>query len=155
MYVRNRKLKEERMKCVGLSGNGMDPSSYRRRKNILAFGAKMLYNHNMEVRLMIEQEINAITQRFVEQLHPQKVYLFGSHAKGTGKDDSDIDFYIIVDDSDTDWHEISTKAYRSIRHVRIHPVDILIGTVREFEERKNRATIENEVFKTGVLLYAA
>ncbi|MBR0368185.1 MAG: HEPN domain-containing protein [Clostridia bacterium] len=43
---------------------------------------------------MPNDEIQALKDRFIEQLSPLKVYLFGSYAYGTPGADSDYDFYI-------------------------------------------------------------
>lgn len=48
---------------------------------------------------MPENEINLIKNAFVNALLPQKIYLFGSFAEGTANEDSDFDFYIIVNDN--------------------------------------------------------
>lgn len=100
-------------------------------------------------------EINELKDCFVQQLSPLKVYLFGSFADGTYDEDSDFDFYIVVDDSNTDLLELMSRAYKSVRSVKKRPVDILVGTQSKFEERKNRPTLEGEVFQKGVLLYGA
>ena len=100
-------------------------------------------------------EINELKDCFVSQLSPLKVYLFGSYADGTYNEDSDFDFYIVVDDKQTDLLALMTRAYRAVRGIKKHPVDILIGTQSKFEERKLQPTIENEVFQKGVLLYGA
>jgi len=42
-----------------------------------------------------EQDLRWITQRVTSHYHATAVYLFGSHAKGTGGHDSDIDLLII------------------------------------------------------------
>ena len=42
------------------------------------------------------KNIEQITHCFVDQLSPLKVFLFGSFAEGTYTDDSDYDFYIVV-----------------------------------------------------------
>lgn len=102
---------------------------------------------------MSNDEILVLKDRFVEQLAPLKVYLFGSYAYGTPNNDSDYDFYIVLDDSRTNWHEETVKAYKAIRFDRTRPVDILVGTESKFEQRKNLPTIEREVFQKGVLLY--
>ena len=47
---------------------------------------------------MPEREINQIKERFISELSPIKIYLFGSFSNGTANDDSDFDFYIIVND---------------------------------------------------------
>lgn len=98
-------------------------------------------------------EIDALKNCFVEQLSPLNVYLFGSYADGTYNEDSDLDFYIVVDDSHTDMLSLMSKAYKAIRGIRKHPVDILVGTKSRFDERKHSPTVENEVFHKGVLLY--
>ncbi len=102
---------------------------------------------------MPNDEIAAITDRIVSQLSPLQVYLFGSFADGTQRPDSDLDFYIVVGNDKTDWYEQTLNAYRAIRPVRKRPVDILVGTERDFESRRQYATIEREVARKGVLLY--
>ena len=98
-------------------------------------------------------EIEIIKQRLIEQVAPICIYLFGSFANGTVHAESDLDFYIIVDDSEKDLHAIAASAHKAIRGVKQHPVDILVGTKSRFDERKDQFTIENEVFHKGVLLY--
>ena len=106
---------------------------------------------------MPNDEICALKDRFVEQLAPLKVYLFGSYAYGTPSADSDYDFYIVVDDHRTNTYEEAVHAYRAIRHARTKPVDILVGTNEAFERKRRDKgwTVESEVFNKGVLLYDA
>ena len=85
----------------------------------------------------------------------ERVYLFGSYAYGTPTEDSDFDFYIVVDDSQTDTLELMARAYSACSEIKQHPVDILVGTNSKFESRKQRPTIESEVYNKGVLLYGA
>ena len=101
------------------------------------------------------QEIDRIKDCFVAALHPRRIYLFGSFASGTACADSDFDFYIVVDNERKNWHALTTDAYRCIRAVRSRPVDILVGTEDDFNERRIRNTIEKEVAENGVLIYAA
>ena len=98
-------------------------------------------------------EIEIIKQRLIEQVDPICIYLFGSFANGTAHAESDLDFYIIVDDNEKDLHAVATSAYKAIRGVKQRPVDILVGTKSGFAKRKDQFTIENEVFHKGVLLY--
>ena len=48
---------------------------------------------------MIEQDIQKITNKIIKEFNPQKVVLFGSHAWGLPKKDSDIDLFIVKDDA--------------------------------------------------------
>lgn len=104
---------------------------------------------------MPSEEIRALKECFVEALNPVSVYLFGSYAYGTPTEDSDFDFYIVVDDSRTDTLELMARAYSACSEIKRHPVDILVGTQSGFEARRQRPTIENEVYNKGVLLYGA
>ena len=99
------------------------------------------------------KEIEELKDQFVDQLEPIRIYLFGSFANGTYKEDSDFDFYIVVDDRIEDLKEMTTRAYRAIRRIKNRPVDIVVGTESRFESRKNIPSVENEVLKKGVLLY--
>lgn len=63
------------------------------------------------------ETINLMTQRFVERLKPEKVYLFGSFADGTYTDDSDYDFYIVVDDNSDLW-SVRSNARKAIRDLK-------------------------------------
>lgn len=98
-------------------------------------------------------EIEELKDHFVEQLLPVRIYLFGSYANNTFTDESDLDFYIIVSDGVSDIAAETTKAYKAIRRVKKHPVDIIVGTKSRFESRKGIPSVENEVYRKGVLLY--
>lgn len=101
------------------------------------------------------EEIDALKNCFVKQLSPIRVYLFGSYATDSYDDESDFDFFIVVDDSHTNITGLIAEAYKSIRGIKRHPVDILVATNERFEARKHLPTIEREVFQKGVLLYAS
>ena len=107
-----------------------------------------------ELKVMPTNEINELKNRFVENLSPIRIYLFGSFAEGRQTEDSDFDFYIVVKDSEADLANLTTKAYKSIRRIKQRPVDILVGTQSRFEQRKNFPSVEKEVHQKGVLLYA-
>lgn len=87
---------------------------------------------------------------------PLKIYLFGSFAEGKQNEDSDFDFYIVVNDSEKDMIKLTSTAYKSIRHKQKRSVDIIVNTKNTFENRiKNSISVEHEVAEKGVLLYGA
>ena len=63
-----------------------------------------------ELMSMPTSEIRELTNRFVEQLLPVRIYLFGSYADSTFTEESDFDFYIIVHDTVSDIPAETTKA---------------------------------------------
>lgn len=81
-------------------------------------------------------EIVKLKECFVEQLLPIRVYLFGSFANNTYTSESDLDFYIVVRDDITDILAETAKAYKAMRKIKQHPLDIFLGTKTRFEERK-------------------
>ncbi len=99
--------------------------------------------------------IKEMTECFVSQLDPLKVILFGSFADGSYTDESDYDFYIVVNDG-SNISEATDKAYRSVRYVKRRPVDIVVGTNSRFERKGNSRhslMVEGEVARNGILLY--
>ena len=102
------------------------------------------------------ENIMEIIKCFVEKLNPVKIFLFGSFAVGTNNDESDFDFYIVVDDSQN-VADVSTQAYKAIRYLRKRPVDIVVGTKTRFDKYSNSNDtlyVEGEVARNGKLLYA-
>jgi predicted nucleotidyltransferase len=80
---------------------------------------------------IIKEEIEARGLKVV------KIILFGSRAKGNPKENSDWDFLVIIDkdsDRNTKW-EMIIKIKRELALLKI-PNDIIINSIREFEERK-------------------
>lgn len=58
-----------------------------------------------------------------------------------------------MNDTVTDLVEVTANAYKSIRKIKQRPVDIIVGTQSRFNERKEMMSVENEVYKKGVLVY--
>ena len=102
---------------------------------------------------MVTAEIRSIAERLEQSVNPQKIYLFGSFARGDERDDSDYDFYLVMPDTVTDRLAVSQNAYRSLRGLKRRSVDIVVGSVSGFKERKNRETLENIIAREGVVLY--
>jgi len=97
--------------------------------------------------------LDEITRRLVEEFQPEKIILFGSHAWGEPNDDSDVDLYVIVKESDLPPAKRSMRAYRSLRGVRF-PKDILVRTRAEVDRYKDvRASLEHRVLERGKVLY--
>jgi predicted nucleotidyltransferase len=97
--------------------------------------------------------LNEIVQRLVNALHPEKIYLFGSHAYGQPNDDSDVDLFIIVNDSDMPPRMKAVEGYRALRGILV-PKDIKVVTQSTFEKRSHwLSSIERVVADKGKLLY--
>ena len=111
-----------------------------------------MYDSTNKDILTIEQ-IKSVVKPLAEKYQVEAIYLFGSYVEGTDRENSDFDFYIVMRDGTSDLADLTAKADRSIRGVRRHPVDIVVGTESRFNERKDLPTVEHEVFRKGLLLY--
>ena len=101
------------------------------------------------------ENILRIVEEFVAKLRPIKIILFGSFANGRYNEDSDFDFYIVVDD-DRNVNETTRAVYRALINVKKRPLDIIVGTQSRFEQKgKSHYTlmVEGEVEREGILLY--
>jgi len=92
-------------------------------------------------------------RRIVAALHPQTVYLYGSHAYGQPREDSDVDLLIVVRDSSLPPHRRAIEAYRSLRGLFL-PAEVKVVTRAEFERRAQwLSSIERVVKEKGKVLY--
>ena len=101
------------------------------------------------------EDIMELTECFISGVHPSKVFLFGSFADGTYTENSDYDFYIVIDDGKS-VRNASFLANKSIRNKMKRPVDIVVGTNSRFRnigKSQNSLMIESEVRRNGILLY--
>ena len=100
----------------------------------------------------LRQNIEQLARCFIEALNPIKVILFGSFANGTYSENSDYDFYLVVDDGRS-VSQTTDDAYRAVTYVKKRPVDIVVGTETKFYRKRSPFMIESEVKKYGILLY--
>ena len=106
---------------------------------------------------MSQKEITDIiaeaTKRIAQALKPEKIFLFGSHAWGVPTQDSDIDLFIIVKDSDQPSYRRSHNVYHSLRGMR-EPIEVIVRTNEEVEKSKSVITsLTRKVLEQGKLVY--
>jgi len=102
-----------------------------------------------------DPQLAEIVQRLVEAYRPERVYLFGSAARGDAGPDSDYDLILIVPDDAPIKRRSPRLGYESVRGLG-RSGDFLIWTRSSFEDRANlRASLPATVLREGVLLYAA
>jgi predicted nucleotidyltransferase len=96
-----------------------------------------------------------MVNRLVRQFGPERIFLFGSRARGQGGPDSDYDLLMVVSTSSLPRYKREQAAFRALCGVGA-PKDIVVLTREEFEKKlpvvtSLPATVERE----GRLLYAA
>ncbi len=101
----------------------------------------------------IAREIQRIVRRIVREFHPERVILFGSHARGEAGPDSDVDLLVVMH-ADGKKREKQLEIRRTLRDFSV-PVDIVVSTPEEFSWRREIVgTIEYPAVKEGKVLYA-
>ncbi len=104
-------------------------------------------------RKSVTKEIQKMVNRIVKEFQPERVILFGSHARGEGGPDSDVDLLVVIPVEGSK-RDKAIEIGVALHDVRI-PKDIIVTTPDEFEWRKEIAgTIERPAAMEGKTLYA-
>ncbi len=99
--------------------------------------------------------LSEIVRRLVEAYQPERIYLFGSLARGTRTPDSDYDLMVIVPDHAPPERRRSRLAYQVLRGTGV-AADVLVWTRQAFERRRSlRSSLPYTIAGEGKLLYAA
>ena len=94
-------------------------------------------------------------RRLVGALRPERIYVFGSQARGTARPGSDVDLLVVVPHSDEWGHRRDQLAYAVMGWPHL-PIEVIIRTRGEFEARLPALTsLPATVVREGRLLYAA
>jgi predicted nucleotidyltransferase len=94
------------------------------------------------------ESVKKNADRVRRDFNVKQVILFGSYAKGTAREDSDIDVAVVFERIDGDYLDVITRLSRIRRDVehRIEPVAL--------EELNDRSGFLEEITKSGVIIYA-
>jgi len=97
--------------------------------------------------------LNEIVRRLVSVYHPEKIYLFGSVARGEAGPDSDYDLVVILPDGAPLSLQTEDLGYRALRRTGA-AADILVWTRTDFERQLHlKASFPSTVVREGKLLY--
>lgn len=105
--------------------------------------------------LEYDTKLVEIIERLVAAYHPERIYLFGSKARGQAGPDSDYDLMVVVSDDAPPEQRRSRLAYQALRGTAM-AADILVWTRQAFDERLHlRASLPATILREGRLVYAA
>jgi hypothetical protein len=98
-------------------------------------------------------ELAHMLRRLVDVFRPERIYAFGSQARGDAGPDSDVDLLLVVSHSELPPHQRDQHAYHAIGGHRL-PVDILVWTRAEFDGRVQApSSLPATVLREGRTLY--
>ena len=93
-----------------------------------------------------------MVRRIVENFHPEKVVLFGSHARGSAKPESDVDLLVVMPISESR-HSLRVKIRMHLHGLGITK-DILVASPDEYEAYRDiPGTIVRAAHLEGRVLY--
>jgi len=96
-----------------------------------------------------------IVRRLVGVYHPERIYLFGSTARGDAGPDSDYDLMIIVPDEAPQGLRRGNPGYRALRGTGV-AADVQVWPQGDFNRQLHlKASFPSTVVREGKLLYGA
>jgi len=97
--------------------------------------------------------VRTMVDRIVQRFQPERVILFGSHARGDAGPDSDVDL-LVVRDVEGGRRQKQLELRGELRDVRI-PKDVVVTTPGDFAWRRHvPGTVERAAALEGRVLYA-
>jgi uncharacterized protein len=99
--------------------------------------------------------LDLVVQRLLDAYEPDRVYLFGSKARGDGDADSDYDLLLVVPEGAPPHRVSSRLAYKCLRGTGV-AVDVVVWRRGAFERRQRvPASLPATVLLEGRLLHGA
>lgn len=107
----------------------------------------------MSRKELFKKEVEKSIDKIKEHYKPEKIFIFGSFARGKITPDSDVDFFIIKRTKKT-----RRERQREVSRILIDrevPMDILVFTPAETEKRKKLGDpFILDILNSGKLVYA-
>ncbi len=102
-----------------------------------------------------DETVDEVVRRLVEHYQPERIYLFGSSARGDARPESDLDFLVVLPDETPREKFLDGKIYERLWDIPV-AVDIVPFHRRTFQERTNwLMSLPAIVQREGKLEYAA
>jgi uncharacterized protein len=99
--------------------------------------------------------LDEVVRRLVEAYEPERIFLFGSIARGDAGPDSDYDLLVIIPDDAPLERKRSRLAYERLWGTGA-AADVLVWTKSYFESRLHlKASLSATIAEEGQILYAA
>lgn len=106
------------------------------------------------INAQLQRNIRQIVDQIVTLTHPRRVILFGSAASGRIREDSDLDFLVVVP-SHAQTEALTDRLNMDIRN-RPMPCDFMVVTEPVLNKnRNNPGLVYGEILSEGREVYAA
>lgn len=100
-------------------------------------------------------DVARVVATLVSAYHPERVFAFGSHARGTAKPDSDLDLLVVLSEDVAFPHRLWSDALARIGTHDV-PIDLVFMAAQDFAWRAaSPASLPATVLREGREIYAA
>lgn len=101
----------------------------------------------------VDRMLNKMVKRLVRRFNPEQIILFGSHARGTARAESDIDLLVVLPLKGSKRAK-QVEMRMALRDIPV-PKDIVVVTPDEFARQRHIAgTLVKPALQEGKVLYA-
>lgn len=96
--------------------------------------------------------LRRVVQRYIRAFAPERIVLFGSYAKGTNQQSSDIDLLVVADlEGDPLFY---LRRARQLAADCFPPVDVVFATTEEFESAATaKSPFLLSILEGGIIVY--
>lgn len=95
----------------------------------------------------ISEKINRFVESIIPEYNPKKIVLYGSYAKGTNNENSDIDIAVIVDEVEGSFLEREARLYKIRRSIDANIEPILL------EQKNDKSGFLEHILSYGQVLF--
>ncbi len=96
--------------------------------------------------------LDEVVERIAPLVHPTRMILFGSLARGDATASSDVDLLVLVD-TDGSRRQIADRIDKALAD-RTFGLDVIVMTTEQFERQKGVVgTVARQVWREGKVLY--
>ena len=104
--------------------------------------------------MVMDKTLEKIRDVIVETVHPDKIILFGSRARGTNREDSDYDVFILKEGITNERTVIGDVNVAFFRNHIIDDIDVVAANPEKFEKhRDNKYLVYKDIHDQGVTIY--
>jgi len=102
------------------------------------------------------EEIRLVCEAIASEFRPEKIILFGSHAYGEPRADSDVDLLVVMPFEGSPFRQASKILGHVVGAVGVLPMDVLVRTAEQVRERLRIGdSFMREIIERGKVMYEA
>jgi len=103
-------------------------------------------------QIEIDNMLDEMVKKIVEQFHPDKIILFGSYARNEYTEDSDFDILVVMPVENSQ-RQKANEIDLALSD-RTMPMDVIVVTPEQFDRQKNLiGTIVYQAAREGKVIY--